>query len=78
MKKIMLLFVACMVMAVPMKAQDTTPPVVSYATTFGAASTVVVQFSEKVDAVTASTKTNYTINNGVTVLERHSFDHKHE
>jgi len=69
MKKIMLLFVACMVMAVPMKAQDTTPPVVSYATTFGAASTVVVQFSEKVDAVTASTKTNYTINNGVTVLD---------
>ncbi|MDP1676515.1 MAG: LamG-like jellyroll fold domain-containing protein [Bacteroidota bacterium] len=67
MKKIFLLLVACMAMAIPLIAQDTTPPVVSYVATFGAGSTVIVQFSEKVDAVTGSTKTNYTINNAVTV-----------
>ncbi|MFA6438800.1 MAG: LamG-like jellyroll fold domain-containing protein [Bacteriovoracaceae bacterium] len=67
-KMFLLVVVVCMAMTIPVIAQDTTPPVVSYTSTFGTAGTVIVQFSEKVDAATASTKTNYTLNNSTMVL----------
>jgi len=68
MKKKFLLLVACMALAMPLKAQDVTKPVVSYVSSRGDSGTVVVVFSEPVDPATASTKTNYTINNSVVVL----------
>lgn len=47
---------------------DITKPVVSHVSSSGDTSTVVVEFSEKVDQVTAETITNYTINKSVVVL----------
>ena len=47
---------------------DVTKPLVSFVTSRGDTGTVVVEFSERVDSATASTKTNYTINKSVLVL----------
>lgn len=47
---------------------DVTKPVVSFVSSVGDTSNVVVEFSEVVDKTTAETKTNYTINKSVVVL----------
>ena len=47
---------------------DGIKPVVSYVSSGGDTSTVVVEFSERVDQTTAETKTNYAINKSVVVL----------
>ncbi len=47
---------------------DVTKPVVAYVTSSGDTSTVVVEFSERVDQTTAETVGNYTINKSVSVL----------
>lgn len=47
---------------------DVTKPFVAYVTSSGDTSTVVVEFSERVDQTTAETVGNYTINKSVSVL----------
>ncbi|MDP3148090.1 MAG: LamG-like jellyroll fold domain-containing protein [Ignavibacteria bacterium] len=47
---------------------DVTKPLVAFVSSSGDTSTVVVEFNERVDQVTAETKTNYTINKSVVVL----------
>ncbi len=46
---------------------DITPPTIQYVTSKGESNTVIVEFNERVDKVTAETPVNYMINNGVTV-----------
>ncbi|MDD8017219.1 MAG: glycerophosphodiester phosphodiesterase family protein [Bacteroidota bacterium] len=47
---------------------DLTKPFVSFVTSRGDSGTVVVEFSERVDSVTALTKANYTINKSIVVV----------
>ncbi|MDP1678017.1 MAG: glycerophosphodiester phosphodiesterase family protein [Bacteroidota bacterium] len=47
---------------------DVIKPSVLFVTSHGDTGTVVVEFSERIDSATASTKTNYTINNSIVVL----------
>lgn len=47
---------------------DIVKPIVSYVSSGGDTSTVVVEFSERVDKTTAETKTNYAINKSVVIL----------
>jgi len=46
---------------------DITPPDLQYVTSKGESNTVIVEFNERVEKVTAETSANYLINNGVTV-----------
>lgn len=48
---------------------DVTPPVIDYVTSKGDSTTVVVEFSERVDETTAETTTNYALSNEATVSE---------
>ncbi len=48
---------------------DLTKPQIKYVTSKGDSTTVLVEFSERVGETIAETKTNYTVNNGVTVLD---------
>ncbi|OFX49305.1 MAG: hypothetical protein A2W95_16450 [Bacteroidetes bacterium GWA2_40_14] len=46
---------------------DITAPYVKYLTSKGDSTTLLVEFSERVDKITSETKTNYAINHGVTI-----------
>lgn len=50
-------------------APDVVKPTVSYVTSRGDSSTIVIEFSERIDSTTASTITNYTLDKSAQVLK---------